>query len=193
MRWQFSMGLCFTWSIGRSTFNWSSSCTSAAPAISLLLFCALNTLPSEKKGLITITSSAGRHRLILLHTHSLPLYIPSIPHCPLPLPLLLNFTRDQCCCQAIYLFRVVPQTKGPQLPCHKYGRPAWTLRPGLVPDSDRSLRLMHVENSSYGNVTSFFPCKQTPFLSAAAGRGGMWIIKHAIELESTSLVLSHFI
>lgn len=80
------------------------------------------------------------------HSFSPSLY-PSIPHCPLS---LFNFTRDQCCCQAIYLFRVVPQTrKGhrkPQLPCHKYDQPVWTSSPGLVPDSDRLL-LMHVGNN----------------------------------------------
>lgn len=70
-----------------------------------------------EKWLITITSSAGSHRLILLHTlilsPSLSLH-PSLPSCLLPFPFLFNFTRDQCCCQAIYLFRVVPRTKGPQ-------------------------------------------------------------------------------
>ncbi len=39
---------------------------------------------------------------------------PSLPSCRLPLLFLFNFTRDQCCCQAIYLFRAVPQTKGTQ-------------------------------------------------------------------------------
>lgn len=70
-----------------------------------------------EKWLITITSCAGSHRLILLHTHSssLPRSLhPSLPSCPLPLLFLFNFTRDQCGCQAIYLFRALPQMRGPQ-------------------------------------------------------------------------------
>lgn len=96
---------------GRSTFTWPSSCasTSAAPFVLHTEHTALC-----EKWLITITSSAGSHRLILLHSHSPSLSVPpSLTALFLSL-LLLNFTRDQCCCQAIYLFRTVPQTKGPQ-------------------------------------------------------------------------------
>lgn len=114
-----------------------------------------------EKWLITITSSAGSHCLLLFL--SLRLFLPSTP---LPFPLLFNFTTDQCCCQAIYLLRVVPQTKRghrkPQLACHKYGQPAWTFSSGLGPDSEKLL-LMHV-----GNMWGF-SFQTNSFLSKAAG------------------------
>lgn len=119
----FSFLQCCTWSIQRSTFGWPASWTSTATCppphftLSFLPPTPCNTLPSEKKWLITITSGSGSHHLILLHTQSpSPLSHPSIPGCPPVLSLcfffLFNFTGDQLCCQAIYLFRAPPQIRG---------------------------------------------------------------------------------
>lgn len=86
---------------------------------------------------------------------------PSIPHCPPVLSLCFSCSTSQEINVAVKPFIYLEQShrrKGhgkPQLPCHKYGQPAWTLSPGLVSDSDRLL-LMHVGNSLYSNVALFF-------------------------------------
>lgn len=118
-----------------------------------------------EKWLITISSCAGSHHLVFPLSGSLH---PSLPSCPLPLLFLFNFTWDQCFCQAIYLFRVIPQMKGPQKATaagHKYGQPAWTFGLGLVTDSDRLL-LMHVCN----NFTFFFLVKKLEAAGSDTGQ-----------------------
>lgn len=72
------------WAAGflRLNRSWPMHFTPVPPARTF------NTLPSEKKWLITITSGAGSHRLILLHTRSpsppsQPLHL-WLPSCPLP-------------------------------------------------------------------------------------------------------------
>lgn len=111
-----------------------------------------------EKWLITITSSAGSHSSA--HSHSLPLY-PSIPHCPPVLSLFLSCSTSQEINVPVKPFIYLEwsrRRKGhrkPQLPCHKYGQPAWTFSLGLVLDSDRLL-LMHVGNSLYANIKLFF-------------------------------------
>lgn len=56
------------------------------------------------------------------HSSALPVFLtrryPSIPHWPLVLSFFLSCSNSweiNTCCQAIYLFRVVPQKKGPQI------------------------------------------------------------------------------
>lgn len=133
------------------------------------------------------------------HSFSLSLD-PSIPHCPPVLSLCFSCSTLEEINVAVKPFIYLEcyhRRKGhrkPQLPCHKYGQPAWTFSPGLVTDSDRLL-LMHVGNSLYNNVTFFFSCKQTPFCLWLLDlmQDGMWIIKYNIELDSSSIALSNFI
>lgn len=146
-----------------------------------------------EKWLITITSSAGSRRLILLHTLFLSL-CPSIPLCPPVLSLFLSCTTSQEINVAVKPFIYLEwshRRKGhgkPQLPCHKYGQPAWTSSLGLDLDSDRLL-LMHVGKAHM--VTSHCFCLVNKFFFCRRQldpiQGGMWIMEHTIESASTAL------
>lgn len=166
---QCCMRSCCTWSIPK-VHLWLAVFLhinrSCPLAFRLFFFRTLNTLPSEKKWLITITSGAGSHRLILLHTHSPPppprYPHPSVPRCPPVLSLCFPCSTLQEINVAVRPFIYLEcchRWEGhgkPQLPHrHKYGQAAWTFSTGLDTDSDRLLPIK-AANGLYSRGRVFY-------------------------------------
>lgn len=137
--------------MGRSTFRWGSSCTSAAPSTSLLLFFALNTLSAEEKGINHNYLSA-----LWFCSH----LSPSISLCPV-LFLFLSCSTSQEINTAVEPF-IYLEGKDQDVGHRCESFPPFTILPqtGSVPDL--------VEISSFWYIKQIFSCKQTPFLAAAA-------------------------
>lgn len=87
---------------------------------------------------------------------------PSLPSCPLPLLFLFNFTRDQCGCQAIYLFRALLQMRGPQKATAALPQ-IWSASVNFQSGVTSWQWHVALDGCVYNNVTFFFPCPQGPF------------------------------
>lgn len=134
---QCCMRLCFTWSIGRSTFGWRFSCTSPLllPHFGCFVHwtrCPLRKVINHNYLLCWQSPSHSSAHSLVLSPH------PSIPHCPPVLSLCFSCSTFQEINVAvrpfIYLecYRRREGHRKPQLPCHKYGQPAWTFSPGVT-------------------------------------------------------------
>lgn len=153
---------CCTWSI-QKVHLWLAvflHVNRSCPLAFRVFFRTLNTLPSEKKWLITITSGTGSHRLILLHTHPPP--HPSVPRCPPVLSLCFPCSTLQEINVAVRPFIYLEcchRWEGhgkPQLPHrHKYAQAAWTFSAGLDTGSDRLIPIQ-AGNSLYSRIRVFY-------------------------------------